>query len=155
MLFLTCTILTAPILGCKPANNTLPILGSVTLDGQPLDSALILFVPLNSGRKKTGGEVSGGQYHITAKDGLAPGRYRVEFLQNYFPAEATPGFTPGKAYSPDEQAQPEVLQVIPSWYSKESLLSLEVTPDTKKIDFALSSKAAPSRDKSQIVKHSN
>jgi hypothetical protein len=66
--------------GCSPA--AVSVNGSVTVDGQPLDEAAIVFVPLKQGRSKTGATVVKGHYALPAHDGLLPGTYRVEIVDN-------------------------------------------------------------------------
>lgn len=66
--------------GCGPAPAAIE--GRVTLDGGPLDEAAVLFVPLDAERQKTGGAIKQGSYQIPASDGLLPGKYRVEIIDN-------------------------------------------------------------------------
>ncbi|WP_165247196.1 carboxypeptidase-like regulatory domain-containing protein [Paludisphaera soli] len=55
------------------------ISGKVTLDGQPLESALVTFTPTGAGGDSTSGaaQVSSGSFSIPKADGLIPGNYRV------------------------------------------------------------------------------
>lgn len=66
--------------GCKPSARAVD--GRVTLSGQPLDQAAIVFVPLESGRKKTGAQIVAGKYQLPREIGLTPGSYRVEIVDN-------------------------------------------------------------------------
>lgn len=56
-----------------------PISGKVTLDGQPLESALITFTPKGQGGDSTSAatQVSAGSFSIAREQGLVPGPYRV------------------------------------------------------------------------------
>lgn len=68
-------------IGCgQPAPQ--PVSGRVTLDAKPLSEAVIVFVPLDDGRKKTGGQIIDGNYQLPADVGLLPGKYRVEIADN-------------------------------------------------------------------------
>src|SRR5688572_116279 len=51
--------------------------GSVTLDGQPLDSGSILFGPEGDGGNGGGATITNGEYSIPADSGLVAGKYRV------------------------------------------------------------------------------
>jgi len=62
------------IAGCTPAPNTLPISGKVTLDGAPLESADLLFVPADPSFGSEPGKVTNGAY--TAK--VRPGKNKVQ-----------------------------------------------------------------------------
>jgi hypothetical protein len=66
--------------GCGPAPKAVE--GTVTLDGAPLNEAVVMFVPLEHGRAKTGAKIENGKYTLADKDGLLPGAYRVEILDN-------------------------------------------------------------------------
>lgn len=77
---LSVAALLAPLGGCDNAPHAVE--GTVTLDGKPLDEAIVWFVPHEPDRKKTGGEVKQGAYRLPAEIGLTPGAYRVEFIDN-------------------------------------------------------------------------
>ncbi|WP_425613917.1 hypothetical protein NA78x_003762 [Anatilimnocola sp. NA78] len=62
------------IAGCTPAATTLPISGKVTLDGAPLESADLLFVPADPSFGSEPGKVTNGTY--TAK--VRPGKSKVQ-----------------------------------------------------------------------------
>lgn len=98
-------------IGCGPA--PVAVEGDVRLDGKPLDEAAILFVPLNAERQKTGTAIQGGTYHLPAADGLLPGTYRVEIMDN---PPLSGGHRIGKS----------VRRPFPYRYSNESPLQLEI-----------------------------
>lgn len=56
--------------------------GTVTLDGKPLDEAVIMFVPLDIQAGKTGAAITRGRYDVPREGGLLPGRYRVEIADD-------------------------------------------------------------------------
>jgi hypothetical protein len=68
----------ASALGCAPSPRTVE--GEVTLDGNPLNEAAVMFVPLDHGRSKTAALIVDGKYTLPVKDGLLPGTYRVEIV---------------------------------------------------------------------------
>jgi hypothetical protein len=60
--------------------------GTVTLDGKPLENAVIVFVPLPpTVSKQSGAEIRGGEFAIDPEVGLAAGEYRVEVHANISP----------------------------------------------------------------------
>lgn len=105
--------------------------GKVTLDGQPLDSALITFTPNGGGGDSTSGaaQVSGGSFSISKAEGLIPGSYRVSIsATKESPVKAsrkkeTDSVT-GEEIAPPTSALREVL---PARYNARSELKADVT----------------------------
>lgn len=107
------------------------VAGSVTLDGQPLDEAVILFVPLDAGGRKTGGPIAAGRYAVGKDVGLLPGRYRVEVADD----------PPIDFALRPEHVKPRPRRTLPFLYSTSSPLAVEVTADGPVVfSFDLSSK---------------
>lgn len=81
--------------GCGPGNELgrVPITGSVTLDGAPLDSGTISFDPVDENGTKSGAAVTDGKFEIPEEKGLPPGTYTVRLYSaaEGAPAEAMPG----------------------------------------------------------------
>jgi hypothetical protein len=120
--------------GCQPAPAA--VSGKVTLDGQPLDEAVIVFVPLEAGRRKTGAEIRDGAYAISAADGLLPGNYRVEIADNP-PLSAAHG--PGTR--PRTPSLPSGRRVLPSHYAHDSPLTIQWSGEGEaRFDFQLTAK---------------
>ena len=95
------------------------VAGSIAIDGQPLDEAVILFVPLDAGGRKTGGLIAAGRYEMSKAVGLLPGRYRVEVADD---PPIDPAMRP-------EQIKPQPHRKLPVAYSTSSPLTIEVTAD--------------------------
>ena len=87
-LSLWCLILLGvAIVGCGPSGPvTVPISGTVTLDGKPLSDASIRFVPDNIKLPPEGGEIVEGKFTMRAK----PGKNRVEILATRPPRGSNP-----------------------------------------------------------------
>jgi hypothetical protein len=66
----------AGLAGCGGTGQA-EVEGTVLHDGQPIPGGSIAFLPADQGRA-AGGTILDGRYHIPAKFGPAPGRYRVE-----------------------------------------------------------------------------
>lgn len=126
--------------GCQTGDE-LPrhaVSGRVQLDGKPLESGSIQFLPIE-GSSPGGVSVSGGTlinqgaYTIGRAKGLTPGKYKVSITSaagGTAPAEETPG-----------PALPPPKELIPAKYNVGSTLKAEVTatgPNT--FDFDLSSR---------------
>ena len=74
ILFLTATFSTV---GCGSGNRN-PLSGTVTLDGQPVKTGTISFLPAaGTSGNSSGGEIRDGKFTIPAEVGLQPGEYRV------------------------------------------------------------------------------
>ena len=107
------------------------VAGSVTLDGQPLDEAVIVFVPLAAGGRKTGGPIAAGRFAMSRDVGLLPGRYRVEVADD---PPIDPGMRP-------DRVQPLLRRQLPVAYSVASPLTVEVMADgPAEFDFQLTMK---------------
>ncbi len=89
--------------------------GTVTLDGQPLTEARILFIPEMPGLKKTGSIVKAGRYRLPADVGLVPGVYQVQVVDD--PPDIDPDLPAG-------QRQPR--RVFPESYATSTPLRLEI-----------------------------
>ena len=112
--------------------------GRVSLDGQPLSEALIMFVPLEAGAKQTGGSVENGEFEIAVDVGLFPGKYRVEIIDNP-PIDHRPAH--------EIEAAMRSRRVLPRRYGQNSPFTIEIggeqTPDLQQLNFDLNTRAAP------------
>ena len=115
--------------GCGP--TLVAVHGSVRLDGKPLNEAVIVFVPIEAGRKKTGAEIVDGTYLVETENGLVPGKYRVEVVDNP-PLDSPSGRFPGHATN---------RRAFPGVYGMNSPLSIELqNGGSTEFDFELKSK---------------
>jgi hypothetical protein len=81
--------------GCGSGGNLLPVSGTVTLDGQPLQAGDVQFHPETSpdrSQEMPIGHIKDGKYELTTrgKKGAPPGKYKVVVLSNQFSGEAGP-----------------------------------------------------------------
>jgi hypothetical protein len=68
------------VTGCSRLSNTVPVQGVVRLDGQPLKSASVQFVPEATGRDATATTDEQGRFVLSTfepRDGALPGAYKV------------------------------------------------------------------------------
>lgn len=121
--------------GCGEAGDGLAreaVSGSVKLDGQPLKSGSISFLPDGPGSPQGGGApIIDGKYTIAKAQGLPPGKYKVTISSAGGPPP--PGEAPGGGAMPKE--------TVPDKYNAKSALTAEVKAgQSAAIDFALESK---------------
>ena len=89
-------VLTASCGGNKPNRpETLPVRGTVTLDGKPVEDALVTFQLVDGSRSSVGRTDRHGCYTLTTfvpGDGAQPGEYRVQIVKYppFDPADAPP-----------------------------------------------------------------
>jgi hypothetical protein len=121
---LSCLLLAILFAGCaKSGTDVAPVSGRVTLDGQPLEFAILTFQP--EGKSPASGRTDkDGHYELLYKRGVmgAPvGKNKVSILLDV-----------DLAHRP---------QIIPSRYNSPTELEREVTPSPNVIDFDLKTAA--------------
>ncbi len=89
-----CFLLMVCFTGCGGTDGKLPVSGTITLKGEPLDDGIIEF---SSAETRTGANIIKGKYEVPAENGLKPGTYKVSIT-------AGDGRTP--ADSPDGLPRP-------------------------------------------------
>lgn len=106
--------------------------GSVTLEGKPLDEAVIMFVPIDIQAGKTGAAIKQGRYEVPRDVGLLPGRYRVEIADDP-PIDHAHRNPTSKPLASRRR--------LPVHYSVASPLAIDVAPGgPTEFDFPLTSK---------------
>ncbi len=121
--------------GCGESGDSLAreaVSGAVTLDGKPLPSGAITFLPDGPGAPQGGGApISNGSYSIPKAQGLVAGKYRVAISSAGGPAPA--GEAPGSA--------PMAKETMPDKYNTKSTLTAEVKAgQSNTLDYKLESK---------------
>lgn len=104
----------------------LPVSGRVTLDGQPLSTGAITFLPSGPGHA-VGGRIEDGTFSLGRPEGPGPGSYKVEIVS------VQP--TGKQVTSPDDPTATieEVRDVIPPRYNLATTLLVEVKPEETNI----------------------
>lgn len=119
--------------GCG-GDGRLGLSGSVTVDGQPLDSGVISFTPAAGTEANSAGTgIEGGRYRIPAEKGLIPGAYRVR-IQAYEP-------TGRMVEDPQFGTAPETVML--RFTETESLRAVVASDGPNRFDFALSRAVRP------------
>jgi hypothetical protein len=115
--------------------------GKVTLDGKPLASGSIMFVPIKGTHGVvTGGEIKDGRYELSAATGPAIGWNRVEIR-----AARNTGKMIPKPFAPPGQMIPEQIEAIPPQYNTTSTLKVEIKPGENTANFEVTSSVVPPR----------
>jgi hypothetical protein len=127
------------VYGCVSGSRA-GIQGEVTLDGAPIESGRIRFVPIE-GTPGGGGQaqIVKGQYRIDSAGGPTPGVYRVEILAERKTGKKIPAGSP----APRGTLVDETVEAIPARFNKESILREELKAGPHTRDFTLTSQAAP------------
>lgn len=74
----TCAVAAFLLSGCSPAGpERFAVQGRVTLDGQPVSEASIIFTPQGKGLAAAA-VIENGQYKLTGADGPSKGDFRVQ-----------------------------------------------------------------------------
>ncbi len=122
----------ATLLGCGGGDATVG--GTVTLDGTPIDSGAITFVPetTDATHVKVGGAINNGKYAVEAGRGLTPGKYKVEFNWKKKTGRKTP--------TGDGDPMDETKEGLPAKFNTATTQTAEVKSGSQTIDFALSTK---------------
>ena len=117
-------VVAAGVAGCGPANprDRLPVSGTVTLDGAPLDQGSIQFRPYErEDGVGSGAMIKNGKYEIPVLKGLPVGKYRVRINSARADESALPpesgGFMAGRP----------TVERIPAKYNRNSEEIIEVT----------------------------
>jgi len=108
-------------LGCEAGNpdGRIPLSGSVSWEGTPVEKGYILFVS-TSGGKSSGGQIVDGSFELVEKKGVPRGKYKVKITANRPSGKKVPD-----SDFPDELID-EIEQYIPKRYNDQSDLTLEV-----------------------------
>ena len=108
--------------------------GTVTLDGTPIDSGAVTFVPADGGdtRIKVGGAIGNGKYAVESGRGLTPGKYKVEFNWRKRSGRKTP--------TGDGDPVEETKEGLPAKFNTATTYTAEVKSGAQTLDFALTSK---------------
>jgi hypothetical protein len=109
--------------GCgqgKDPLGRLPLRGSVTFRGQPLDAGTIEFLPTTGQGLSARTLVRAGQYQVPREQGVPPGTYRVLISSPEADEKAEPVGPPGMKLPPLGRER------IPPRYNRDSRETVEV-----------------------------
>jgi len=129
------------IAGCnsaKPIAGSVPVSGTVTFNGQPLEQGEVWFAPESGGKGQPAtGQIKNGKFTMVttaSSPGVVAGKYKVSIISNK-------PFTPPKLGTPpDPKTGPQPESLIPKKYNDitTSGLEVDVKAATSSLTFALS-----------------
>jgi len=118
--------------GCtKDPNAKYPVSGMVRVNGEPVATGAISFLPVDGTKVETSSASSivHGKYDIPKKDGLLPGEYKVQI---YGQVQAkNPDGTPKVR----ESGKPVTMDIIPDRYNMNSTETVTIEPGKNKFDY--------------------
>lgn len=130
-------------IGCggKSGPEKAVVSGKVTLDGAPVETGSIAFIPTGATKGPVAGAViEQGTYRTSPGGGPVIGAHRVEITAHRpgkgAPAAGAVGATAGPSAA---AATPNLEAYIPKQYNKESTLTLDVKSGKNEQDFELKS----------------
>jgi hypothetical protein len=124
--------------GC--GKERMPVEGTVTVNGQPLDVGGIDYISMepDGSSFRCGGPIENGKYIIPADRGVYPGRYRVE-IKWMKPTGKKETVSEGPADDGKEKKWEfvERKQALPAKYNERSELTADITSSENVVDFNL------------------
>ena len=114
--------------GCGKQANKGTVSGSVTLDGQPLPTGIIRFVPADGGTSTADGQIKDGRFSVSAP----PGEKRVSIsAQKVIGKKAS--------QMPGSPMLDVTEEIVPARFNVQTTLTYTVTVDSQQKDFDLKS----------------
>ncbi len=115
--------------GCAKQANKGTVSGSVTLDGQPLPTGIIRFVPSDGGTSTADGQIKDGRFSVN----VPPGDKRVSISAQKVVGKKVASQMPG---SPMLDVTEDI---VPDRFNKHTTLTYTVTLGPQERDFPLTS----------------
>jgi hypothetical protein len=100
--------------GSDDGLNRKAVKGKVTVNGVDIPNGSITFEPLYEGGVGSGAVISQGTYSIAQKDGLPPGKYRVQAT-----GDDGENFTVSEGKMPGDEIMPPKKQLVPPGWKEE------------------------------------
>ena len=125
--------------GVRPIDGSVPVSGTVTFNGQPLEQGMVRFAPESGGKAQPAtGQIKNGKFTMlttASSPGVVVGKYKVSIISNK--PFAPPALKPGTPPDPKAKFEPESL--VPTKYNdiKTSGLEADVTAAVTSLTFAL------------------
>lgn len=127
-LVLGCSLLL--LAGCS--TGQVPIKGTVTFAGAPIEEGSISFFPEpGTESRKASAAILNGAYEIPPERGPLPGKFKIEISWVKRTGKKVPSADPGM---PDID---ERIEAIPARYNSASTLMRDITPGMNQLDFPL------------------
>jgi hypothetical protein len=119
--------------GCGGGNRA-AVRGKVTLDGQPVETGLISFIPAKGTKSPSAGAaIARGEYEVQGDNLPVPGSYRVEIKAQKKTGKKVPVGSP----APPGTMADETVEAIPARYNTKSTLREELKAGPNVLNFDL------------------
>ena len=117
--------------------------GTVTLDGVPVDTGTIVFLPGDGVQgPSAGGEIRKGAFELPRDVGPVPGMHRIEIRATRQEGTSTIAGAPGAESGPSAGGTVDkVVMYIPAKYNTKSTLKEEIKSGENDLTFALVTKS--------------
>lgn len=128
-------VLLVGLAGCSDSGGlgTVPVKGTLTIDGQPANDVTITFAPLDSTMPTASGVVSDGSFELysgaKAEPGAVPGKYKIVLAQAASSEETPDYMQAGATGAPQQELSFPVMYIDASTSDKE----VEVTSGSNDI----------------------
>jgi|APGre2960657423_1045063.scaffolds.fasta_scaffold30691_3 hypothetical protein len=120
--------------GC--GEKQVQIRGNVTLDGKPIDTGAITFIPNDLSKGQTAGaSITLGEFQVVGNNLPPPGLYRVEIRGQKKTGKQIPAGSP----SPPGTMVEQTIEAVPAKYNYKSELKQELKTGDNKLNFELTS----------------
>lgn len=133
-------LLVALLTGCGgPAGpERCAVSGSVSFEGEPIESGTITFLPEDGKGVSAGGAIQQGRYSIDAAAGPGVGQHRVEIIGLKSEGSKTVEGVQGSAIGPSGTATvAELKMIVPAEFNTQSTLKATIKSGANSQDFAL------------------
>jgi hypothetical protein len=130
---LLCWIALTVIAGCRGGEDKydrLPFSGTVTLDGKPLASGYVIFMPKDGQPTQSTGMISEGKFEVTKKAGTVAGKYAVAIFSG---AESSTGNAAAGTPEAELAAKKNTRERVPRKYNIDSILTVEIERDKENV----------------------
>ena len=107
--------------GTEPLKNLVPVSGTITYDGEPLDQGVVSFAPVEPGGQSATGKIVDGKFTMqttVSAPGVVAGKYKV-LVESTETLDSAPSTNPTDLY-----AKPKNL--IPARYNDVKTSGLEI-----------------------------
>lgn len=120
------------IAGC--GDKQVHIRGKVTLNGKPIDTGAITFIPDESNKGQTAGaSIALGEFQVVGNNLPQPGIYRVEIRSQKKTGKQIPAGSP----SPPGTMVEQTIEAVPAKYNDKSELKRELKVGNNDLNFEL------------------
>lgn len=114
------------VLACSSGNHLSSVMGTVSIDGKPVDNGTIHFQSSASSKSSGGATVSNGSFALSGDDQLQPGEYKVA-VQAYRKT--------GRVFNDPQKGKVEVTEPMPLTDSPQTVQLSAENAQSLSLDF--------------------